>query len=252
MKSVISGHGYVGRATELVALQNHIEISLNDPKLPDTVVDWRSAKYHFVCVPTPLNDNNTHELSAVINALSVAEHHGFDGVTVIRSTMSPVDYNSLNLKPTAIVWPEFLRKATWHIDALTPLMSVAGGDNVDEFIQDFAKTPITAIGSARDACMAKLAVNSYLAVRTVITSDIRKTCDSLDLNWHSVKQVLEMDPRLGKGYWEQPGPDGEYGFGGGCLPKDTTAMSTLMSENQVADSNATWAINRNKTLRDDV
>jgi len=252
MNCVISGYGYVGKATELVALQNHISVYINDPKLPESIVDWKSAKYHFVCVPTPLNSEHTHDTSAVINALDLAAQQGFLGVTVIRSTMSPVDCDSLKLDNTAIVWPEFLRKATWTTDAVTPLMSIVGGDNVAEFMQDFATIPITHIGSAKDAAMAKLAVNSYLAVRTVIVNDIRKTCDALNLNWRGVKQVLDMDPRLGKGYWDQPGPDGRYGFGGGCLPKDTAAMSTLMTDMQIAESYAAWAVERNKTLRDDV
>lgn len=252
MNCVISGYGYVGKATELVALQNHISAYVNDPKLPESVVDWQNAKYHFVCVPTPLNSDHIHDISAVINALDLAAQQRFVGVTVIRSTMSPVDYDRLNLNNTAIVWPEFLRKATWNTDAVNPLMSIVGGDSVAEFMQDFANTSITHIGSAKDACMAKLTVNSYLAVRTVIVNDIRKTCNALNINWLSVKQVLEMDPRLGKGYWDQPGPDGKYGFGGGCLPKDTTAMSTLMTDMQIAKSYAAWAVERNKTLRDDL
>ena len=249
MKCVISGYGYVGKATGLVALQNGMTVSINDPYLSKIAKNWESAKYHFVCVPTPLNDSNTHDVSAVVNALRTAEQHGFCGITVIRSTMSPVDYDSLNLSSNTIVWPEFLRKATWNWDALSPLMSIVGGNNVTDLITDCSKLPMQHIGSAKDACMAKLAINSYLAVRTVITHDIRTACDALQLDWDGVKQVLEMDPRLGKGYWQQPGPDGEYGFGGGCLPKDTAAMSTLLSNNNISQSYAEWAIERNKKLR---
>lgn len=252
MKRIISGYGYVGRATELVALQNgvlHNDIEINDPYQSKSATHWQAAKYHYICTPTPLSDTNTHDLSSVIDALSVAAAAGFNGITVIRSTMSPTDYDVLNTADNTIVWPEFLRKSSWNTDALNPLMSIIGGNNVDEFLSDHCKLPMHCIGDARTACMAKLAVNSYLAARTVVLHDIRKTCDALQINWNGVKTTLESDPRLGKGYWEQPGPDGEYGFGGGCLPKDTAAMSTLISHNGITDSYATWAIAKNTKIR---
>jgi UDPglucose 6-dehydrogenase len=253
MQCIISGYGYVGKATELITLHNFSHgdsMDINDPYLNMTATTWDVADYHFVCVPTPLNEHNTHSLTAVADAIAVATQQGFKGVTVIRSTMSPLDYDSLNLDvEQTIVWPEFLRKSSWEHDATTPLMSIVGGKNVEQFVSDYGKFPITHIGDAKSACMAKLSINSYLAVRTVITHDIRKTCDALNLNWDSVKHVLELDPRLGCGYWEQPGPDGEWGFGGGCLPKDTAAMSTLMNTLGIAQTYATWAVDKNKTIR---
>jgi UDPglucose 6-dehydrogenase len=253
MQCIISGYGYVGKATGLITLDNFSHdnsVDINDPYLNMTATTWDIADYHFVCVPTPLNEHNTHSLTAVADAIAVAAQHGFKGVTVIRSTMSPLDYDSLNLDAEqTIVWPEFLRKSSWAQDATMPLMSIVGGKNVEQFVSDYGKFPITHIGDAKSACMAKLSINSYLAVRTVITHDIRKTCDALNLNWGSVKHVLELDPRLGCGYWEQPGPDGEWGFGGGCLPKDTAAMSTLMNTLGIAQTYAAWAVDKNKTIR---
>ncbi len=252
MKCVISGYGYVGRATKLVALQNNIkltDIDINDPYQSMSATNWQHAKYHYVCTPTPLSNSNLHDVSSVIDALSVANAAGFSGITVIRSTMSPLDYDMLNTADNTIVWPEFLRKSSWNTDALNPLMSIVGGNDVSEFMLDHCKLPMQHIGDARTACMAKLAINSYLAARTVILHDIRKTCDALQINWNGVKTTLDSDPRLGKGYWEQPGPDGEYGFGGGCLPKDTAAMSTLISNNGITDSYATWAIAKNTKIR---
>ena len=49
-------------------------------------------------------------------------------------------------------------------------------------------------------------------------------------------------------HWEVPGPDGEFGFGGTCLPKDLTHASGLVyNENNIMKT----ALEANKTRRDD-
>jgi len=36
--------------------------------------------------------------------------------------------------------------------------------------------------------------------------------------------ILSSDPRIGKSHNQVPGPDGSFGFGGTCFPKDTSAF----------------------------
>ena len=37
-------------------------------------------------------------------------------------------------------------------------------------------------------------------------------------------EILQTDPRMGKTHMKVPGPDGQFGFGGHCFPKDTEAF----------------------------
>lgn len=250
MIAVISGYGYVGRATELALRQNDIRVNIHDPALGKSTDQWEQASYHYVCVPTPSAEDGSHDITALLDAIMHARLCGFAGTTVIRSTIGPLEFDRLELDPTkSLVWPEFLRKATWDKDATNPLVAIIGGEDCRDFLLDHPKLDLKVVGDARTACMAKLAINSYLAIRTVITHDIRKTCDHLGLNWVGVKQALDSDPRLGTGYWEQPGPDGSFGFGGGCLPKDTLGMATLLERTGMHDGYASWAISRNSKLR---
>jgi UDP-glucose 6-dehydrogenase len=49
-----------------------------------------------------------------------------------------------------------------------------------------------------------------------------------------------------------PGPDGKFGFGGMCFPKDTSALLKFAESNGVHLGVLDSAIRVNKSLRDDV
>ena len=52
-------------------------------------------------------------------------------------------------------------------------------------------------------------------------------CKSLGLDYDKVVEYSTLDERLGKSHWSVPGPDGDYGFGGHCFPKDLSALLNL-------------------------
>lgn len=257
MSFIISGFGYVGKATARVLNEYLIfyykessSIEVNDPYLDMHVTNWESAKWHFVCVPTPVNDQSEYDLTAIIDVINLAKLCGFEGHTVIRSTVSPKDIEQIEkLTGNIIVWPEFLRKATWKIDALYPPISIAGGKHVNELLDLFVKYKILPFTDAKTASMIKLVSNSYLAMKIIVAHDIAKSCEQLDIKPSDIQMALSMDPRLGTSHWQQPGPDGEWGFGGGCLPKDTIVMQKLLNDTDVFNSYADWAMNKNNAIK---
>ena len=54
-------------------------------------------------------------------------------------------------------------------------------------------------------------------------------CKSVSLNsnnnWLSFINALSKDKRIGDSHMNVPGPDGRYGFGGPCFPKDVKALA---------------------------
>lgn len=259
-KIIISGYGYVGKATHrylIAAGVDKSDIVINDPPLNHKVDDWSKAEWHFVCVPTPSvneNDVSPYQSEIVLDTIDLSFENQFNGTTVIRSTLDPESMRSIHhlLSDGLIVWPEFLRKATWENDAVNPIINIAGGAKVhllnDLFSQIYRivnvfETPI-------EACITKLSINSLLASRTIQAYNIKTLCDKMDVSYKKIADIIYMEPRLGNSHWDQPGPDGQYGYGGSCFPKDTSAMAFTMKNLGIENSYAEWAHNSNVKIKD--
>ena len=72
--------------------------------------------------------------------------------------------------------------------------------------------------------MVKYFTNCFLATKVSFANEMKYICDSIDLDYDKVVEYATYDKRLGKSHWSVPGPDGDLGFGGHCLPKDLSAM----------------------------
>ena len=72
--------------------------------------------------------------------------------------------------------------------------------------------------------MTKYFINSFLATKVSFANEMKILCDTVDIDYDKVVEYSTYDERLGKSHWAVPGPDGDYGFGGHCLPKDVSAL----------------------------
>jgi UDPglucose 6-dehydrogenase len=72
--------------------------------------------------------------------------------------------------------------------------------------------------------MVKYFVNCFLATKVSFANEMKQICDKIDIDYDKVVEYATYDERLGKSHWAVPGPDGDYGFGGHCLPKDISAI----------------------------
>ena len=52
-------------------------------------------------------------------------------------------------------------------------------------------------------------------------------CEKLNLDYDKVIEYSLYDNRIGNSHLSVPGPDGDYGFGGHCFPKDLSAIINL-------------------------
>jgi len=186
----------------------------------------------FLCVPTPMGVGGVADLSVVE---SVIEEVGAllpaNSVVVNKSTV-PVGTalrtaELLDREDVAVVSnPEFLREGSAVHDFMHPDRIVVGCDQQDAaervaalYARLGAPTVLTDAASAE---LVKYAANCYLAMKLSYVNAIAELCDRLGADISDVTEGMGYDKRIGQAFL-QPGP----GWGGSCLPKDTSAMLQL-------------------------
>jgi len=87
-----------------------------------------------------------------------------------------------------------------------------------------------------------------LAARVSLANMIYDACDKNKINYDLVREIaFDNFDVLGPHMVQVPGPDGNRGFGGKCLPKDIRAFSTIYDSELLSS-----IINYNDNLRDDL
>lgn len=234
---IIQGQGVVGQATELF-LRNFnptINVVFNDSPKGIIANDevWSEAQYLIICVNTdldsslPIPENSTANVDSAINE---AIEKGFKGKIVLRSTSSIESVQKLInfFGDDLIVWPEYIREATWREDAMNPSVIVLGGD-AKEFSDLVSSYPgLTIITDPLEAMIAKLSTNTFLAMKVIFANQVAELCDAQGASYDVVKQLLTHEGRLGVSHWSVPGADGMKGFSGKCFPKDVKTFEAAL------------------------
>jgi UDPglucose 6-dehydrogenase len=189
----------------------------------------RSAEVVFLCVPTPQGADGSADLSFVqAAARSLAELLQPGAVVVNKSTV-PVGSTKIVeqelQRPDVFVVsnPEFLREGTAIYDFLHPDRIVVGADDREIGERVCAlyagiETPML-ITDPASAETIKYAANAFLATKISYINAVAAICEGVGADIHDVVLGLGFDKRIGDAFLK-PGP----GWGGSCLPKDTSAL----------------------------
>ena len=102
--------------------------------------------------------------------------------------------------------------------------------------------------STTEAEMVKCAQNTMLASRVALANMIFDACKKNEIEYDKVREIaFDKFDILGPHMVKVPGPDGNRGFGGKCLPKDILAFSTIYNS-ELLES----IIKYNNSLRTDL
>lgn len=259
----IIGKGFVGSAVSDGF--SNVEQYVVDPRISeDNTIDKLVSEFDppltFVCVPTPPNDDGSVNVDIVSEVLQELEDNEYKGIVVVKSTIIP-DYlhvfkRSYRLK---IVYnPEFLTESNASADFVNPNMQVLGGKFKDCVIVEKAYNRYSDVRvvptfkvDLSTASLIKYTINSWLATKVVFFNELEKLqqASSSMVSWNQFTDMLTRDPRMGDSHMKVPGPDGEYGFGGHCFPKDTEALIHYAQSKNIKLSLLEKAVSKNKKLR---
>jgi UDPglucose 6-dehydrogenase len=101
------------------------------------------------------------------------------------------------------------------------------------------------------ASLLKYTINSWLATKVVFFNELWKLhqSGSSSVPWEQFTDMLSRDSRMGHSHMKVPGPDGDFGFGGHCFPKDTEALLNYASGKNIKLSVLKKATETNNKFR---
>lgn len=249
IKIGIIGQGFVGGATRQ-GLERHVETYTYDKfskEKSNTTLEGvvTNSNVIFVCVPTPMDmteggSASTSIVEEVVSEIDeIAGEVGNNPTIVIKSTIPPGTTERINGTTSyceVTFNPEFLTEANAVEDFKNQNRIIIGtcdgydaADVVSLFSSVFPGVPIKVVNS-REAEMCKYMINTFLSVKVSFANEIYDLCQDNDMDYDTVKNLAQLDTRLGSSHWMVPGPDGDRGFGGHCFPKDLNALCYVAAE----------------------
>lgn len=260
MKITVIGLGYIGMPTaamfakagmdvvgydvndKVINALNRGEIIITEPGLDDLVKEvvdagklrgvtkLEESDAFIICVPTPIKEDKTADMTYVKNAAELVVEHVKKGNAVILESTSPpgtieniivpiLKKTGLNIGEDVYVAysPERVLPGK-IIKELVENDRVIGGINeksaqiVKDMYSSFVKGNIYTTNS-KTAEMCKLIENTYRDVNIALANELAVFCEQIGINAWEVIQLANKHPRVNI---LQPGP----GVGGHCLAVD--------------------------------
>ena len=238
MQIGIIGQGFVGNAI-YQKFKKYYDILTYDivpGKGNSTEDETMKCDVVFVCLPTPMTFEGDCYSGFVEEAIDKISSKQTCKTVVIKSTILPGTTERLNKqyrKDLQIVFnPEFLTEANAVQDFENQNRIILGGPRPATtqlkqiFSKVFPKAHIIKTGSTH-AELVKYFTNCFLSTKVSFANEMYQLATALNVDYDKVVEYATLDSRLGDSHWAVPGPDGDFGFGGHCFPKDLAAIIKL-------------------------
>ena len=97
--------------------------------------------------------------------------------------------------------------------------------------------------------MIKYMNNCYFATKVSFMNEMYQIADACGVDWGMAVDGFIRDGRIGHSHMSVPGPDGKFGFGGSCFPKDIQAMINFAESLDVNPTTMKGAWEKNLDVR---
>ena len=238
----IVGKGFVGSAVQNGFSPNtgcDIEVRVYDKNplrslhtLEETV---NESDFVFISVPTPANTDGKINLTILNDAINDINEVSTNRETIflVRSTVVPGTTSNIQqifLKLRIVFNPEFLTERSANFDFINQTRFILGGDKentskvADLFRWRFGKSMSILETNYETAELIKYMNNTFFATKVSFLNDMKLLSDKCGAIWEDAVEGFVRDGRIGHSHLNVPGPDGKFGFGGSCFPKDIQAL----------------------------
>ena len=266
MKIGIVGNGFVGSSVAFgfspqCGCDAEIKIYDKDSsKATDTLENTLTSDFIFVSVPTPSNQDGSINLDVVYNVFDEMNklNHRTDNVFLLRSTVTPGTTRKLQRKfrnLNIVFNPEFLTERSAKLDFINQSRFILGGlkKNVNKveklYKWRFGETTPIIKTNYETAEMIKYMNNCFFATKVSFLNEMYQIADACGVDWDMAIEGFVRDGRVGHSHMNVPGPDGKFGFGGSCFPKDIQAMINFAESLSVSPDVLIGAWDKNLEVR---
>lgn len=262
----VIGLGFVGGAIVESLSMKGLKVKGYD-KFKDggigTFEDVIDSNIIFLCLPTPyVSSIGEYDKSIIYSVCQQLVDVNYNGMVIIKSTVEvgTLEYllKEYNLK--FIHNPEFLTARTALYDFHNQQHIVLGvSDRVLEkeleiltaFYGTYYGTAPISICTIHESEAMKLFCNSFYACKVQIFNELYLLCESMDISYNNVKELMLKNGWINKMHTQVPGTDGQLSFSGACLPKDLNALNELMKRQGTPNMVVNASITERNTMRDD-
>lgn len=252
----IIGNGFVGNAI-YYGLKAHYHVLVYDKDQKKSINKFEevdSLDLLFISVPTPMDRDGNFDLSIIKKAIKSLQSNK---ILVIKSTVTPDAATELidSFPEQSFVFnPEFLTQRTAIEDFKNPTRIVLGGAKGDTTIvrKMYSKVFPNVKYIETDyqtACFIKYFSNCFYAIKVSVMNEFRQIADSTGISWDVALDGLLSSGWVNPMHTVVPGPDGDYGFGGKCFPKDINSFISFCEKNEVDSTMLSAAWDKNLLVR---
>jgi UDPglucose 6-dehydrogenase len=236
----VIGNGFVGEAISFAfSPVADLYVYDTDPlKSLDDLESVHSCDFVFICVPTPMFQDGSQDLSYVEDVFEKATSKP---VYILKSTVLPGTTEGLSKKYSnfkIIFSPEFLTERTAKLDMLTQSRIILGGElslteKAKTLFNERFKIKNIIQTDSKTAELTKYMNNTFFATKVSIMNEFKLLCDKIGANWEDALRGFVSDGRIGDSHLNVPGHDGKLGYGGTCFPKDVNALLSFSKKYDV-------------------
>ncbi len=188
----------------------------------------------FISVPTPTNKKGEIDLSIVESLFDeISQMDAENCILLLRSTVVPGTTQELSKKfpDLNIVFnPEFLTERSAFFDFINQSRVILGGEKkytsiVKDLYQNRFGSYLPVIETSYETAeLIKYMNNLFFATKVSFLNEMYEVASKMDIDWKTAVEGFVLDGRIGHSHLNVPGPDGKFGFGGSCFPKDIQAF----------------------------
>ncbi len=260
MRIGVIGNGVVGHATARCFME------FTEVRVYDKIAERRTHSLNevlecdlvFVCVPEAFIES----VAATVEASKPLTNLVIKSTVPIGTTRHLAERYVL---PNLVHSPEFLTARCAVTDAQLPARNIIGSPVTPDRLWDDAPVGSRAIladlykrrfpgvpffvMTSDESEAVKLIQNGFFAVKIAFFNEINTLCEEWNLDWERVRAAILADGRIAHSHTQVPGPDGKYGFGGTCLPKDLKQLIECAEAMGGASRFLSMVYEQNKLIR---